>query len=125
MAAGTDSTTTSAAGAVRRLRVRHTWALAAVSSSMPIRAISGRICALQQLSPRWADVDAVVAHVDPVERRRVHPVRAEHPVEVDHADLARIGARQLAHERVVGLDARSAVFSDHGRPSGWRSVGST
>ena len=36
---------------LRRLRVRHTWALAAVSFSMPIRAISGRICGCSSCPP--------------------------------------------------------------------------
>ena len=38
---------------LRRLGVRHAWALAAVSSSMPIRAIVGQDLALQQLAAGW------------------------------------------------------------------------
>ena len=46
----------------------------------------------------------------PVEGGGVDAVAAEHPVEVDHADLARIGLRHLAHQCVVGLRAGRRVL---------------
>ncbi len=71
----------------------------------------GQDLGLQHAAARRADVDAVGrTHVHPVEGRRVHPVGAEHPVEVDHTDLARIGASHLAHQRVVGLGAGRGVL---------------
>ena len=111
IAAGTPSTTSSAAGASgasgsltrglgRRCLVLH-------ADSVDQR----QDLPLQQLPARGAHVDAVRrAHVDPVECRGVDAVRAEHPVEVDHADLTGIGLRHLPHERVVRLGARGRVL---------------
>ena len=110
MAAGTDSTTTSAAG-VSATSGSLTCVALAASSSMPMRSIAGRIWRCSSSPPStltW--MPSAERTSTPDTDGGVDPVGAQHPVEVDHADHARIGARHLPHQRVVGLHAGRRVL---------------